>query len=152
MEFTLIKSYNMNLKTTLLLAIFSSSCHCPKVVRIENKLDNLNMSGKVIHEGKWITNFKNEVFLRCLIKIYPPNFKAFIDTTDASSSANIDRLGYNKQLLKIADSLAEKFSQRPEALWTIENSKATINVCLGYRHSLELDSLSIFYFNKYYQE
>ena len=144
----------MNLKTFLILILFCCSCNCPKETCPEstNIKNEKNTMTQVIHEGKWITNFKNEVFIRCLKKIYPLNLTALMDTIDASNSANIDRLGYNKELIEVADSLAEKFSHRPEALWTIEKSKVTLNVCLGYRNSLELDSLSLIYLKKYYQE
>lgn len=103
-----------------------------------------------LHEGHWYSNFKNEVFIRCLKKIYPESFKKLIDSLDASTSANIDQLDNNLLLLSVADSLANNFAKRPEASWTIENAKVTLNVCIGYRNSSELDSVAVFLYRKYY--
>ena len=105
---------------------------------------NYNTSQTIkLHEGNWLSNFKNEVFIRCLKKLYPKSFTTFIDSSDASSSANIDRLDYNKEVLKLADSLADGFVKRPEATWSIENAKVTMNVCMSYRNSAELDSVAV---------
>jgi hypothetical protein len=113
--------------------------------------DSLDSVTRNLHEGKWYFNFKTEVFIRCLKKIYPPAFTAFIDSTDASSSANIDHLDYNREVLKIADSLANAFSKRPEASWTIENAKVTMNICIAYRNSAELDSLAVLLHKRFYK-
>ena len=46
--------------------------------------------------------------------------------------------------------MAENFSKRPEAQWEIEGGKVTMNVCLGFRISKELDSIAVVYYHKYY--
>jgi hypothetical protein len=113
--------------------------------------NNIDSSTIKLHEGQWYFNFKTEVFMRCLKKIYPKSFTAFIDSSDASSSANIEWLRYDSEVLKIADSLANNFAKRPEASWTIENTKVTLNVCIGYRNSIELDSVAVFFYHKFYK-
>ena len=107
-----------------------------------------NQNVILLHEGKGYTNFKNEVFIRCLKKLYPVNLSVMLDTLDASTSANLDQLGYNFQLEKIADSLAEAFKNRNDAEWSIENKKVTMNVCLNYRNSAELDEFTLNLFRK----
>jgi hypothetical protein len=113
--------------------------------------DSLSRSSKTInlHEGSWYSNFKNEVFIRCLKRLYPQSFSLFIDSTDASSSANMDWLSYNTELLKIVDSLSSQFMKRKSTSWSIENKKVTLNVCMDYRNSAELDSLAVFYYRKF---
>lgn len=118
---------------------------------VYSSTDSSDSSTKKLHEGRWYFNFKNEVFIRCLKKIYPESFRAFIDSTDASSSANIDHLDYNREVLKIADSLANDFSKRAETSWDIENKKVTINVCISYRNSAELDAIAVFYYRMFYK-
>lgn len=113
--------------------------------------DETDSSRRKLHEGRWYFNFKTEVFIRCLKKIYPRGFSAFFDSTDASSSANIDHLDNNCEVLKIADSLANDFSKRTETSWDIENKKVTMNVCISYRNSAELDSIAVFYYRKFYK-
>ena len=111
--------------------------------------DSTDSSTRQLHEGRWYFNFKNDVLIRCLKNIYPQRFSAFIDSTDASTSANIEHLGNNQEVLKIVDSLANAFTKRPEASWTIENAKVTMNVCIDYRNSTELDSLAVFFYRKF---
>ena len=130
----------------LLAVMFSCGSTSPE---INNVRDPIAIQ---LHEGNWISNFKNEVFIRCLKKMYPKDLSALFDSADASSSANIDHLGYNRGVLQIADSLAERFVKRPEASWTIEGAKPTLNVCLGYRNSAELDSLTLIIYYKYEKE
>jgi hypothetical protein len=103
-----------------------------------------------LHEGNWYFNFKNEVFISCLKKIYPQNLSSMIDSLDASSLANIDQLDYNRDIINIADSLANNFTKRQEALWTIEGRKVTLNICMRYRNSLELDSVAVFFFKRFH--
>ena len=73
-----------------------------------------------------------------------------IDSLDGSYAANIERLDYNSDIEKIADSLATSFSKRNEATWTIENRKVTLNVCLGYRNSIELDHFAVLLYKQYH--
>ena len=116
-----------------------------------NKLSSneVRLSTITLHEGKWISNFKNEVFLRCLNKLLPAGFNAALDSIDASSFANFEHLEYDQQILITIDSIANSFSKRNEANWTIEQRKVTINVCLGFRNSAELDSLAWKFYKKY---
>lgn len=102
-----------------------------------------------LHEGEWYFNFKNEVFIATLKKLYGEQFTKFIDSADASSSADLDWLDYNKEVISAIDSIAENFAKSQEAKWEIEGGKITMNVCLGYRYSKELDSLAVMYFKKY---
>lgn len=69
-----------------------------------------------LHEGSWYSNFKNEVFINCLKKMYPQNFSLMIDSVDASSSANIYQLDYNREIINIADSLANDFTKKWKTL------------------------------------
>jgi hypothetical protein len=118
----------------------------------QTKVKNIKGSGTeviTLHEGAWFSNFKNEVFIRCLKKIYPANFTTIVEAEDGSTSANVDWLGYDKRVLNIADSLANEFIKRPQASWKIENKKVTLNVCLNYRNSIELDNLTLLYYKKF---
>ena|SRR6476620_3238720 len=105
-----------------------------------------------LHEGVWYSNFKNEVFIRCLKKLYPEALGASIDSTDASSTANIEWLNYRTDVLQVMDSLANEFAKRKEALWAIENKRVTMNVCLGYRNSTELDSIATSLYKKLHSQ
>ncbi|MDB5202893.1 MAG: hypothetical protein JWQ27_2302 [Ferruginibacter sp.] len=109
---------------------------------------NRDVSLVKLHEGPWMTNFKNEVFTRCLHKVYPAELTRRIDSTDASSAANKECLNYDSQVLQLADSLATAFANRPAASWTIENKRVTMNVCLQYRNSSELDSIAVRFYNR----
>jgi hypothetical protein len=80
------------------------------------------------------------------------SLSAVIDSLDASGSANMDQLNYDEKVLHLADSLATSFSKRQEAFWTVESGKVTMNVCLSYRNSKELDSLSVLYYQKYFKK
>jgi|ERR1035437_4351121 hypothetical protein len=113
--------------------------------------NNIDSSTIKLHEGHWYFNFKTEVFIRCLKKIYPDIFSTLIDSLDASTSANIDQLDNNLVVFKIADSLANAFSKRREVFWAIENKKITMNICIGYRNSAELDSIAVFFYKKFYK-
>jgi hypothetical protein len=110
----------------------------------------INSEEVTLHEGRWYFNFKNEVFIRCLKKLYPEQFSSMIDSLDASSSANLDQLDYNQEMLKIADSLANSFTKKHEALWTVEGKKVTLNICMSYRSSTELDSVAVFFYDKFH--
>lgn len=126
---------------------FILSCKVvPKNYEIEND------STISLHEGKWISNFKNEVFLRCLKKLYPQSLSDLIDSNDVSSAANLDHLEFNTKVTHIVDSLANSFATRQEALWTIEGKKVTMNVCMKYRNSKELDSLTMLYYQRFYKK
>lgn len=111
--------------------------------------DEVRTSTITLHEGEWISNFKNEVFLRCFNKLLPAGFNASLDSIDASSSANFEHLDYDQQILSTIDSIATSFSKRNETNWTIEQRKVTINICLGFRNSAELDSLAWKFYKKY---
>jgi hypothetical protein len=103
-----------------------------------------------LHEGWWYTNFKNEVFIQCLKRLYPKNFSTFFDSLDASSTANTDQLDFNTEVLKIADSIAGEFVKGPESSWTIENKKIVMNICMGYRNSEALDAVSVFFYKRFH--
>jgi len=105
-----------------------------------------------LHEGLWYSNFKNEVFARCLKKIYPEHLSMLIDTTDGSTAANLEWLRYNHDVINVMDSLASAFAKRVEASWNIENRKVTMNVCLEYRNSYELDSIAVALYKKVQSE
>ena len=105
-----------------------------------------------LHEGRWISNFKDEVFISCLKKIYSNDFQQFYDANDASSAANDDWLQYNRAVTKIIDSLAKNFSDSPEAKWKIEGGKVTMNICLEFRMSKELDSIALVNYKRFYVE
>ena len=106
------------------------------------------MSEIKLHEGEWYANFKNEVFIRCLHKLFPRPLSELIASTDGSSSANLEWLNYNAAILKTVDSLANEFTKRTEASWVIEGRKVTMNVCMQYRNSPELDAIAVYFFNK----
>jgi hypothetical protein len=72
-----------------------------------------------------------------------------LNSLDGSSAANLDHLGYNEKIRDAIDSLAISFSKRNETKWTIENRNVTINVCLSYRNSIELDSIALRFYNQY---
>jgi isocitrate dehydrogenase kinase/phosphatase len=127
-----------------ILSIFS----CTSTRRI-SKIEP-GRSKITLHEGKWYFNFKTEVFTRCLKKLYPQEFSGMVDSLDGSFAANIEWLDYNRDIERIADSLATSFSKRNEATWTIENRKVTLNVCLGYRNSAELDRFAVLLYKKYH--
>lgn len=117
-----------------------------KTSRNENPLKSIPL-----HEGRWYTNFKNEVFLRCLKNAYPKSFGDLIDSIDGSSSANLDQLEYNKEVLYIADSLALQFLKSDEVSWKIEGKNVIFNFCMNYRNSKELDSLTELLYKKYHK-
>jgi hypothetical protein len=127
---------------------FLSSCESTQ--KLANKAQKENEIR--LHEGSWYFNFKNEVFVSCLKKLYPHSFSIMIDSVDASSTANIDQLDYNRKIIDIADSLATNFTKRQETLWTIEAKKVTLNVCMRYRNSIELDSAAVFFFKKFHEK
>jgi hypothetical protein len=105
-----------------------------------------------LHEGEWISNFKNEVFIRCLKKMYTENTAKLIEEEDASSAANADWLDFDKRVFLIADSLANAFIKKPEASYTIENSKVAMNVCMEYRNSVTLDKIAVKLYKLYYRK
>jgi len=123
----------------LLCLLFGYSCSP------SNKIDRSTQSSDKIslHEGVWYTNFKNEVFMSCLGTLYPDNLIAAINSVDASSAANLDQLDYRSDVRSVIDSLVGAFIKRPETVWAIENRRVTMNVCLSYRNSTELDSIAI---------
>lgn len=104
-----------------------------------------------LHEGRWISNFKNEVFIQCLNKLFPSELNATLDSVDGSSSANLEQLDYNQQVIVAIDSIATSFSKRNEPTWALEQRRVTINVCLSYRNSTELDSLARHFYKKFAQ-
>lgn len=122
------------------------------------KLTHKTLKGEVntntitLHEGNWISNFKNEVFIRCLKKLYPTELGAMIDSLDASSSANLDQVDFNQRIVEIVDSLATSFTNRHETTWTIEERKVTLNICLSYRNSMELDSIALRVYQKFVEK
>ncbi|WP_460568632.1 hypothetical protein [Flaviaesturariibacter terrae] len=104
-----------------------------------------NDPGKVIlHEGEWVYNFKNDVFMSCLRRLYPQAAKN-IDSTDGSGQANSERLGYNRGVFRIVDSLSAAFAKRPENSIWFQGPPPLMNLCISYRNSAELDSLAIRY-------
>ncbi len=131
---------------SLLYSIIFFSCNHTHVLGKQN----IDSSVIKLHEGQWYYNFKNEVFIRCLKKIYPKIFSELIDSLDASTAANTDQLGFNREVLNLADSLAANFAKRPEASWKIERAKVTLNVCISYRNSIELDSIAVFFYDKFH--
>ncbi|HVZ26390.1 MAG TPA: hypothetical protein VG842_10065 [Sediminibacterium sp.] len=92
-----------------------------------------------IHEASWQFNFKNQVFIACLHKLYLPNIWLMVDSIDGTKAAIYDRLDYNKQVMSIADSLATAISQKIDHSSPIEDRKVILNACLDYRTSKELD-------------
>jgi hypothetical protein len=130
--------------------IFLFFIRCNNIKKIDTFKNNKQIT--CLHEGNWIFNFKNEVFISCLKKLYPQSFRNFYDTTDASSSANIDRLQFNSEVRKVIDSVADNFTKRSEANWEIEGGKITMNVCLDFRLSHELDSIAMKYYSLFYKE
>jgi len=102
----------------------------------------------ILHEGRWISNFKNEVFIRCLNKLFPAELSATLDSIDGSNSANFEQLEYDQQVIGAIDSIATSFSKRNETTWAIEQRRVTINVCLSYRNSTELDILARHFYKK----
>lgn len=113
--------------------------------------DNAQLHKIKLHEGKWVSNFKNEVFIKCISRLYPSELNNSINSFDASSSANLGWLKYNSEIISVIDSLAMSFSKRNEANWTIENRKIAINLCLAYRNDIVLDSISMKYFKRVVQ-
>jgi hypothetical protein len=113
-----------------------------------NNKENIASNKIKLHEGNWYYNFKNEVFIRCLKRLYSQKLDTLIDSIDASSSANLEWLDYNVETIRIIDSLAEGFVKRPQASWTIENRKITMNICISYRNSTELDKVAVFFYRK----
>lgn len=128
-----------------ILTIFSCT-HTKQTTKNEMGLNTITL-----HEGKWYSNFKDEVFIRCIKRLYPQKFGHMIDSLDASHAANLDQLDYDSQIEGIADSLATVFTKRNEARWTIENRKIIFNVCLNYRNSAELDQLAVRLYRKNYE-
>jgi hypothetical protein len=113
---------------------------------------NSDFSTIRLHEGNWYFNFKNEVFIRCLKQAYPQRFSAFIDSVDASSAANVDRLDFNSEVVKAADNLATAFMKRVETSWTIEGKKITLNSCIAYRNSAELDAVAVTLYRRFHSK
>lgn len=144
MKFSLMKSF------IFLGGIFLLFIGCNNIKKVEASKNNKQIT--CLHEGNWVFNFKNEVFISCLKKMYPKGFRNFYDTADASSSANIDRLQYNLEVRKAINSVAEEFMRKPEANWKIEGGKITMNVCLDFRLSHELDSIAMKYYSLFYKE
>lgn len=134
--------------TVIIICIISMvSCKAPN----EAPRNESQLQSKLLYEGRWCTNFKNEVFLRCLKKAYPKSFGDLIDSIDGSSSANLDQLEYNKEVLHTADSLALQFLKRDEVSWKIEGKNVILNFCMNYRNSKELDSLTGLLYRKYHK-
>ena len=130
----------------LLITAFLYSCSPTKIKTLNPIYDSTIVK---LHEGNRIYNCKNEIFIRCLKRLYPQDFSTFFDSTDASSIANMDRLDYNKETIQFVDSLASKFVMRPTASWTIENRRVSMNVCLSYRNSVELDSTILLFYQRH---
>lgn len=136
------------MKNIALVACFVSivvSCkHTRKLSSNEMQVNKITL-----HEGRWISNFKNEVFIRCLNKLFPVGLNATLDSLDGSSSANFEQLDYDQEVIVAIDSIATSFSKRNETIWTIEQRKVTINVCLSFRNSTELDILARQFYKKF---
>lgn len=129
------------------LSVFMVACtHSTKITS-----DNAELYKIKLHEGKWVSNFKNEVFIRCISRLYPSELNNSINSFDASSSANLEWLKYNSEIISVIDSLATSFSKRNEANWTFENRKIAMNLCLTYRNDIVLDSISMKYYKKVFQ-
>jgi hypothetical protein len=134
-------------KNILLIYLLSAFFACKTASTIYSGEDSLNKV--MLHEGVWVSNFKNQVFIQCLYRLFPADFNAKLNSLDGSSAANLDHLGYNEKIRDAIDSLAISFSKRNETKWTIENRNVTINVCLSYRNSIELDSIALRFYNQY---
>jgi hypothetical protein len=126
------------------VAIIVSCKHTSRLSSNEVRINTITL-----HEGRWISNFKNEVFIRCLNKLLPEDISTTLYLADASSSANLEQLDYDQQVVEVIDSIATFFSKRNENTWTIEKRKVTINVCLSFRNSTELDSLARDFYKKF---
>jgi hypothetical protein len=94
-----------------------------------------------IHEDSWHFSFKNLVFFDCLKKLSPNEFRIIIDSLDGSTSAILERLYFNKDVIAIADSLATRFT-KTDSFWPIEGRKVILNACLDYRTSKALDQFA----------
>jgi hypothetical protein len=135
------------MKTIISIALWAfTALSCSHT--LESQGGNPNKNTITLHEGKGYTNYKNEFFINCLKKLYPEKFSLMLDSLDASQSANIDQLNYDTQLQQLVDSLAESFTKRNEANWSIENRKVTLNVCISYRNSKELVQIAVSFFRR----
>lgn len=128
------------------IALISAICLC--VLLSCTPYQKISKNGKspyviTLHEGEWITNFKNEVFIRCVKKLYPASFSEAVAAVDASTAANLEHLNFDEAVIHQADSLASSFVNRKEFSWEIENTKVILNFCLYYRNSKELDKLTM---------
>ncbi|MBN8664900.1 MAG: hypothetical protein J0L83_10010 [Chitinophagales bacterium] len=124
----------------LILLSFAASCN--PSFRNNYSIDSKQIKRVRIHEGFICTNFKNEVFIQCLRKIYAKELVT-LDSLDGSTAANKEHLGYDAQTLHLIDSLASVFSKRPEMNWHIENKRVIINLCLEYRNSKDVDQIAL---------
>lgn len=120
--------------TFLILFSMMSSCKSPDTLH-----NNKDHDSYKIHEESWQYNFKNQVFIACLQKLYPPDFRSILDSVDGTKAAIYDRLDYNREVLSIADSLATEISRKINHSSLIEGRKVILNACLDYRTSKELD-------------
>lgn len=136
-------------KISLLVSLFVFLVACTHSTKIT--FGNAELYKIKLHEGKWVSNFKNEVFIRCISRLYPSELNNSINSFDASSSANLEWLKYNSEIISVIDSLATSFSKRNEANWTIENRKIAMNLCLAHRNDIVLDSISMKYYKKVVQ-
>lgn len=139
----------------LLFFLFITSFFSCKVVNNDiknskNVDDTFKISNRItLHEGEWISNFKNEVFIRSLKRNTDTTFSMYLDSVDASTSVNLDWLNYDKKLIFSIDSLVSIVTRRKEFNWKIENRKVIFNVCLEYRLSKELDSIAFRFYEIY---
>lgn len=108
-----------------------------------------NPSDCLKFEGPWASNFKNMVFLNCLGRLYPKDFATIVSKSDMSSSANMEWMNHDVEVIKEVNLVVEGFLEKDEAKYTIEGKKVIMNVCLEFRLSTELDSLTGVAYNKY---
>jgi hypothetical protein len=133
----------------ILSTLFTS---CKHIIAISD--DNIVSAHSVeivrLHEGAWYSNFKDEVFIQALKKVYSPNFALYFDSSDASSAVNIERLNYNTEIRNVIDSLANSFSQRREIKVKVERSPVIMDYCIDYRNSNELDSITLKFYKRFH--
>ncbi len=122
----------------LLTSVYLFACKSSKKAQAKNE----NPIKIKLHEGIWISNFKNEVFIRCLKLLYGEKMKDIIENKDASTMVNKEWLKYDVEIIKKADSLSNQFIKNLKHNYSLENKTVIINICLAYRNSISLDKFT----------
>ncbi len=133
----------------LLLTLFS--CHH---YRIHGK--KYTIVEKVsLHEGTFITFFKNRVFVKCIEKVYHQDslamqshlFKTWM-SYEAYGGMIFEYNDY-KAIENSIDSLSSAFVKKYFSGWDHRSERDVLTTCLNFRNSKQLDSVAMSFYRRY---